>query len=98
MTRRRGRRRLENEGLRLLRFGRGSDEYLVLSVPIPVTGSLTAAEHDVFERILAGCSNAEIAHARGTSVRTVAVQVAAILRKSGAQSRSDLAAKRARGK
>jgi DNA-binding CsgD family transcriptional regulator len=52
--------------------------------------SLTAAERDVLRHILEGATNEAIASARGTSVRTVANQVAALLRKTGAGSRFDL--------
>jgi DNA-binding NarL/FixJ family response regulator len=48
---------------------------------------LTTAEREVFEGVVAGKTNAEIAEERGTSVRTVANQVASVLRKSGARSR-----------
>lgn len=51
---------------------------------------LTDAERDVLSRIVDGAANAEIARARGTSVRTVANQVAALLRKLGVGSRYDL--------
>ena len=56
----------------------------------PVTASLTEAERDVLERIVAGASNAEIARARQASIRTVANQVAGLLRKLGAASRYEL--------
>src|SRR5437868_11224901 len=51
---------------------------------------LTPAERDVLARVVAGASNAEIAKARGTSIRTVANQIASLLRKLGASSRFDL--------
>lgn len=67
-------------------------EFAVLAWPIePVAiDSLSAAERDVLGRILLGASNAAIAAARGSSPRTVANQVAALLRKLGAVSRFDL--------
>jgi DNA-binding NarL/FixJ family response regulator len=46
--------------------------------------------------VLEGKSNAEIAHARGKSVRTVANRVASIVRKLGIGSRSELFALAAR--
>jgi DNA-binding CsgD family transcriptional regulator len=63
-------------------------------VSFPITGAaqLTSAESDVVRRILAGHSNARIARDRGTSVRTVANQVASILRKLGVRSRFEVAA------
>lgn len=56
----------------------------------PALDALTAAERDVLARVVAGDSNAAIAQARETSVRTVANQVASLLRKLGAGSRYDL--------
>ena len=51
---------------------------------------LAAGEREVLRLVLEGRSNAEIAAARGTSARTVANQVASLLRKLGARSRFDL--------
>lgn len=51
---------------------------------------LTAAERDVLVRVVRGESNAAIATARKTSVRTIANQVASLLRKTKASSRFDL--------
>jgi DNA-binding CsgD family transcriptional regulator len=82
-------------GLRASRLRVGTDEIIVLSVPVAtqsLPASLSAAEREVAQEILAGRSNAQIAEARGTSVRTVANQVNAILRKSGADSRAELMA------
>jgi DNA-binding NarL/FixJ family response regulator len=70
-------------------------EVLVLSYahrPAMDLGALSAAERDVVDAVLGGAKNAEIAHARGTSVLTVAKQVASALRKLGARSRGELAA------
>lgn len=53
---------------------------------------LTAAERDVLELLRRGMTNAEIARLRERSARTVANQVASILRKSGVPSRRGLAA------
>lgn len=58
-----------------------------LAAPPPV---LTSAERDVLVRVVRGASNAAIARARKTSVRTIANQVASLLRKTGAASRFDL--------
>jgi DNA-binding CsgD family transcriptional regulator len=57
--------------------------------PAPPAG-LSAAEADVLARLARGQSNAEIAKARETSARTVANQVASLLRKTGAASRFEL--------
>ena len=55
-------------------------------------GSLTPTERDVAALAMRGMTDREIAAKRGTSVRTVAHQMASILRKTGASSRSALAA------
>jgi DNA-binding CsgD family transcriptional regulator len=54
--------------------------------------AFTGAEHDVLAMVAHGMSNEAIARARGRSVRTIANQVAALLRKTGAGSRRSLAA------
>ena len=54
--------------------------------------TLTDAEHDVLELLQHGLSNAEIATMRGRSVRTVANQVASLLRKTKSPSRRGLIA------
>jgi DNA-binding NarL/FixJ family response regulator len=55
--------------------------------PLP---ELSKAELDVLARVVRGESNAAIARARKTSVRTVANQVASLLRKTQAGSRFEL--------
>jgi DNA-binding NarL/FixJ family response regulator len=52
--------------------------------------ALTASERAILELVVRGCSNQAIAAARSTSVRTVANQVASLLRKLGAASRYEL--------
>jgi DNA-binding NarL/FixJ family response regulator len=52
--------------------------------------SLTPAEREVARAILDGRTNAEIARARRTTLRTVANQVSSILSKVGVGSRSEL--------
>lgn len=78
----------------------GGDEYVVLSFPSPPAewAGLTAAEAGVLEEILAGRSNREIAQGRAASVRTVANQVASILRKLGVRSRYELVSRLAGGR
>ena len=66
---------------------------VALSPPELRLDGLTAAERDIVDLLAAGRSNAEIARNRGTSVRTVANQVAALLGKVGAVSRHDLVAR-----
>ena len=79
---------------RISRFQIGEDEFAVFSMPAAGSSDvpLTAAERSVLEGMLAGLSNAEIAEQRGSSVRTVANQVASVFRKLGVTSRSELAA------
>ena len=52
--------------------------------------ALTRAELAVATALIEGASNREIAAARGSSVRTVANQVASIFRKLGVRSRGEL--------
>ena len=74
----------------------GDERFVVISVPIdamPLADRLTAAERTVAKLAMHGLSNQEIAERRGTSVRTVANQIATILRKLGLSSRRELAAR-----
>lgn len=64
---------------------------IALAPVLPPT--LTAAERDVVAQILQGKSNAAIARARGVAVRTVANQVASILKKLRVGSRAALIAR-----
>jgi len=78
------------------RMSVGEEEYFVLALPRPrlaLPPGLTVAEESVAMLIVLGLSNAEIAKARGSSVRTVANQVAAILTKASVSSRRELIAK-----
>lgn len=80
------------EGLVVDRLRVGSEELLVFewSKARKDVMGLTDAERDVLARLVRGDSNAAIAKARKTSVRTVANQVASLLRKTSAKSRYDL--------
>jgi DNA-binding NarL/FixJ family response regulator len=62
-----------------------------------VSAPLTTAEREVLGLVLEGHSNAKIAALRGTSVRTVANQVASLLRALGARSRFELIGRLGRG-
>jgi DNA-binding NarL/FixJ family response regulator len=65
---------------------------VVVSVPLAdAARSLTDAEQRVAELAARGMSNAQIATERGTSVRTVANQIASCLRKLDVGSRAALA-------
>jgi DNA-binding CsgD family transcriptional regulator len=68
---------------------------LSFSIPGGEDARLTAAESEIVRELIAGRANAEIARARGRSVRTIANQVASILRKLGVSSRVELAARMA---
>jgi DNA-binding CsgD family transcriptional regulator len=77
-------------------FTIGADEFAVLSVPLDdgsLTAALSEAEREVAMLAAKGMKNAEIARRRGTSTRTVANQMASILRKLGVSSRYALAAR-----
>lgn len=58
---------------------------------------LSRAEAEVATLAVRGLSNADIAEARNTSTRTVANQMASILRKLGVCSRRELAVRYVRG-
>jgi DNA-binding CsgD family transcriptional regulator len=76
-------------------FRLGGVDFVVLSAPIATasTISLTKAERAVLALAVDGLTNAQIAKRRKTSVRTVANQMAGILRKTGVGSRVELASR-----
>lgn len=78
---------------RVSRFRVGAEQYVVVSWPAEDGAgvALTPAERAVAELVAAGKTNAQIAEARGTSVRTVANQVASLLEKLGVPSRQHVA-------
>lgn len=79
-------------GLRVTRLEVEGEEIAVLSFPLPppaLPHSLSRVERTVALAVLDGLSNAEIAVARRTSVRTVANQVASLFQKLGVRSRSE---------
>ena len=92
MPRARGRGPRPPAGLIVERTLAGGDELLVFSwsTVAKAPPSLSAAEREVLARLVRGESNAAIARGRKTSVRTVANQVASVLRKTGAASRFEL--------
>jgi DNA-binding NarL/FixJ family response regulator len=73
-------------------LGRGEMVGLCSPGAAPVS-KLTPAEREVLEGLMRGWSNREIADRRGSSLRTVANQVAALLKKHAASSRLELSAK-----
>ena len=73
----------------------GGQKLVVVSFPIDAQNdarwaSLTEAEREVVELVLAGKTNAAIATTRRTSARTVANQIASILKKLGMKSRREV--------
>jgi DNA-binding NarL/FixJ family response regulator len=86
-------------GLRASRVEIDGEEFAVFSFPLPpptLPNSFSEAERDVAIAVLEGLSNSDIAAARGTSARTVANQVASLLRKLGVRSRTEAVAALAR--
>jgi DNA-binding CsgD family transcriptional regulator len=78
------------------RVERHAEDGVVLSVELPdprQIWSVSACEAEVVRMTLEGCSNRQIASARGTSPRTVANQLATIFRKVGVSGRSALKAR-----
>ena len=73
----------------------GREEAIAIEgvTPPAAVPQLTPAEREVLEDVIRGGSNREIAARRRASVRTVANQVAGLLKKLGAASRLELAAK-----
>jgi DNA-binding NarL/FixJ family response regulator len=68
-------------------------DLFVLSLPSPAAGLpdvLTSAERHVAGLVLDGLSNRTIAQVRGTSVRTVANQIASVFRKLNVTGRTEL--------
>jgi DNA-binding NarL/FixJ family response regulator len=57
----------------------------------PVAAELTVREIDVLSCLAAGMSNKQVARSLGISVRTVAVHVSNLLRKTGSASRTEAA-------
>ena len=86
----------ERTGVELLELQLGDHELIVLRVddgPHQRVEGLTAAEREVALDAMAGHSNKEIAARRGSKMRTVANQLAAVYRKLGVSSRAELAAR-----
>lgn len=85
----------KRSSLRASRLEAGALDLLIISYPVrsePSLAALTATERAILELLLAGMSTTAIAVERGRAERTVANQIAAIYRKLGVGSRSELAA------
>lgn len=81
---------------RVVSLSVGDTRYAVLSVPVAdatAMPELTPVEREVATLAAAGLSNAGIGRCRGTSERTVANQMASILRKLRVGSRYELPAR-----
>jgi DNA-binding NarL/FixJ family response regulator len=94
-------RRADRTPSRTSTFSLGGVEFGVFSVAVEPPGlpdHLSDAERKVALAALAGLSNAAIARRRGTSPRTVANQLAALYRKLGVRSRTELAARMAQSR
>jgi DNA-binding NarL/FixJ family response regulator len=82
--------------LRSSRIAIGTEQYLLLSHPLPcweLPSELTCAESDVVLELLDGKSRAQIASKRRSSLRTVTNLLARVFEKLGVQSRIELASK-----
>jgi DNA-binding NarL/FixJ family response regulator len=80
-------------GTRVERAAHRGKPAVRVSFPVPKVDwaeSLTSAEKDIADDILAGLPNLAIGRKRGSSVRTVVNQVASIFKKVGAHSRLEL--------
>jgi DNA-binding NarL/FixJ family response regulator len=88
-------RRESSDGVRSFRLEHDGRELFVVSAPTAASSAapLTRAELEVARALVRGATNAEIARMRGTTVSTVAKQVASILRRLGAKSRVHAAIK-----
>lgn len=80
----------------------GGQTLMVISFPAPdepvdMLAGLSDAEREVARLAAGGRTNTEIAEARGTSPRTVANQMAAVLHKLGVDSRRALMVRYVRG-
>lgn len=74
----------------------GGVRALIIEVPIDgldLPETLTSSEREVVQLVAQGLSNEEIAAARGRSARTIANQLAAVYRKLGVFSRTELLAR-----
>ncbi len=79
--------------IRVTRFRFGGRRFAAIaeSAPPALPSNVSNAEREIATLLRAGLSNKEIAKARGTSARTVANQISALMRKLGVSSRVEIA-------
>jgi DNA-binding CsgD family transcriptional regulator len=85
---------MDRADIRTAEFVVGDDTFVMLSVALRSergVDPLTTTEREIAAMLVDGMTNAEIASARGKSVRTIANQVASAFRKLGVGSRVELA-------
>jgi len=75
----------------------GLDALVAPAGPAAPAAELTARERDVLSCLAAGMSNKQVARSLGISIRTVAVHVSNLLRKTGSSSRTEAALRAVRG-
>jgi len=71
-------------------ISRSGDVIVLSRAARPLPAQLSPAERELARGLRAGLSNAELAAARGTSIKTVANQLHALYRKLGVCSREEL--------
>ena len=76
-----------------LQLSRVADVIVISADALQLPSVLSESEQAVARALIAGSSNAEIAKARGTSIKTVANQLYAMYRKLGVSNREELVAK-----
>lgn len=79
-----------SEGGAGLQLSRVADVIVISADAVELPSVLSESERAVARALIAGNSNAEIAKARGTSVKTIANQLYAMYRKLGVNNREDL--------
>jgi DNA-binding NarL/FixJ family response regulator len=90
-----GRHLISPKGLNAFAFEFAGSEYVLFAFPthrVPIPAGLTPAESAVVCCLFEGMSNAEIARARGSSIRTVANQLRSISRKLRVSTRAEVVA------
>ncbi len=86
----------QSESVTLSEFAVGDVTFVAIgapAVPGDVAKRLAPSELEVLRMIIQGMTNAEIAAARNTAVRTTANQVAIMFKKLGVSSRGELLAR-----